>query len=382
VLNCADYLFVSRKLAQLNANLVESILVLTYKNHLPGEIARKWLKPEELFVLGATTEGEEDMLADVEATGGGTSLANKRRIKGLHRNWKECSLVASLLVTLQMVGTFPFFIQKMMVRFVQPFFYGGMVNVFQMVFANIIYTIIFILMLILLIVWFGFHFILQKKKQKRRVGIASRRSDTHTHGVGGVPIATAEMIPLSPTGHKHHHHHHHHHKKLLEEQQQPLITKQGRSLSLSKDDSKEESGEDNIDDDAKKEAVGGGGGGALDPIPEKHHKHHHHRHSGDKDKDKNERKLRHHHKKEGDGNGVSGEESKGDDLQENTDDEMNPTDKSKKQKKQVSLLLIVCLFVCSFFIAFFHSIVIIIPKTTKFVMLSLVQEEVIVQLKF
>jgi cation transport ATPase len=354
-------------------------------------VARKWLKPDELFILGTSTEAEEEMLVDLEATGSGSTLANKRRAKGLHRNWKECSLIASLLVTLQIVGTFPFFIQKMMVRFVQPFFYGGMVNVFQIVFANIVYTVIFVLILVVFIAWFGFHFILQKKKQKRRVGVTGRRSDAH--GLP-VPIATAEMIPISPSGlkHSHHHHHHHHHKKLLEEQQQPLISK---NRSLSKEDSKDESGEDNaLDDDAKKEANG------LDPIPEKHHKHkhHHHRHSGDKEKDKDHkehRKHRSHHKKEGE---EGGEESKGDDLQEDTDDEMNPTDKSKKEKKvfhNAVFFFHLISFFASFRAAFlpsflpsfllFRSIVIVIVtiilKKMKYVILKLMLE-VIAQLTF
>jgi hypothetical protein len=51
VLNVADHLFVSKKLAALNPKLIESILVFSYKNHLPGEIARKWLKKDELHAL-------------------------------------------------------------------------------------------------------------------------------------------------------------------------------------------------------------------------------------------------------------------------------------------------------------------------------------------
>lgn len=42
-LNAPDYLFLSTNVAKAYPNLLESMIVLSYNSHLPGEICKKWL---------------------------------------------------------------------------------------------------------------------------------------------------------------------------------------------------------------------------------------------------------------------------------------------------------------------------------------------------
>jgi hypothetical protein len=41
-LNAPEYLFVSTNIAKAYPELMESMIVLSYHNHLPGELAKKW----------------------------------------------------------------------------------------------------------------------------------------------------------------------------------------------------------------------------------------------------------------------------------------------------------------------------------------------------
>jgi hypothetical protein len=181
VLNTADHLFASKRLAAWNPKLVESLLVFSYRNHLPGEIARKWLKKEELHAFSESTSET----GSVKGGHGRHNIDNpqnaENHIENTHRTWKELSIVASFLVTLQVVGTFPFFIQKMIVRFVQPFFYGGMVNVFQLVFANTVYTVIFVVLLLLIVGYIMYQFMINKKKR-----------NTNVMALGVAPVSTPD----------------------------------------------------------------------------------------------------------------------------------------------------------------------------------------------
>jgi hypothetical protein len=100
-LNVPEYLFVSTRVANKHPSLMESMIIRAYRSHLPGEFARKWNK-------------------EVKSHQGGWF--------GQGRNVSfPVAMVGSLMFTLQFAAMTPFEWQKMMIRFVQPFFYGGLV---------------------------------------------------------------------------------------------------------------------------------------------------------------------------------------------------------------------------------------------------------------
>jgi len=107
-LNAPDYLFVSTNVAKAFPNVMESILVQTYCSHLPGELSKTWQ-------VG--------------------SIARIRR----RQNLRNTTLLASILVGLQYIGTAPFIFHRMFVRFVQPFVFSGLVLLWQLITSDPIY---------------------------------------------------------------------------------------------------------------------------------------------------------------------------------------------------------------------------------------------------
>jgi len=110
-LNAPDYLFVSTNVAKKFPYLMESILVQAYNNHVPGELARKW------------------------QTG---SIARMHR----RNRRRQFTVFGLFLRTLQYIGTAPFVIHRMFIRFLQPFVFSGLLLLWQLIVSNVIYIAI------------------------------------------------------------------------------------------------------------------------------------------------------------------------------------------------------------------------------------------------
>jgi hypothetical protein len=106
-LNAPDYLFVSTNVAKKFSHLMESILVQAYVSHLPGELAKTW---------------QEDH----------SNMARIQRGRTLRS-------AASLMLMLQYIGTAPFIMHRLFIRFVQPFFFSGLVILWALVVNDPIY---------------------------------------------------------------------------------------------------------------------------------------------------------------------------------------------------------------------------------------------------
>ena len=94
VLDATEYLFISTNLAKSYPDLMESVLILSYHTHLPGEISKKWLS--------------------------GVSSRIYR-----HNQAHQSLLLFTTLFLLQSVATLPFLFHQMFIRFTQPFFLFG-----------------------------------------------------------------------------------------------------------------------------------------------------------------------------------------------------------------------------------------------------------------
>jgi hypothetical protein len=110
-LNAPDFLFVSTNIAKRFPELMESILVRMYHSHLPGEMARIWQ-------VGA--------------------VARTNR----HERIRRATLLGGILGTLQYLGTAPFVLHRMFVRFSQPFAFSALVLFWQIIVSNQLYAII------------------------------------------------------------------------------------------------------------------------------------------------------------------------------------------------------------------------------------------------
>jgi hypothetical protein len=121
-LNAPDYLFVSTNVAKKFPDLMESVLVQAYTTHLPGELARKWQ-------VG--------------------SVARAQRYQRLRR----VTLLGSVMATLQYLGTAPFVMQRLFIRFVQPFVFSALVLLWQLIISDTIYIVVAVVLVVAAIVY-------------------------------------------------------------------------------------------------------------------------------------------------------------------------------------------------------------------------------------
>lgn len=119
-LNVPDYLFVSTNVAKHHPELMESIIVRSYHSHVPGEIAKKWH-------MG--------------------SIARIER----HENMRHAGALAGVLYFMQYIATTPFMFQRMMIRFVQPFFLTGIITLYQAAATNTLSITLTVVLIVLLV---------------------------------------------------------------------------------------------------------------------------------------------------------------------------------------------------------------------------------------
>jgi hypothetical protein len=114
-LNASPYLFVSNKVAARNAELLESVLVLSYESILPGELASTWPHCMAAAELEQRRANEE-----------------KLRSAGLAQRAMEAVMtaaattVAVLAAGVQWSGTLKFDYQRVVIRMVQPIVFSGL----------------------------------------------------------------------------------------------------------------------------------------------------------------------------------------------------------------------------------------------------------------
>ena len=121
-LNAPEFLFVSTNLAKKFPHLMESILVQSYYSHVPGELSKKWQ-------VGA--------LARINH----------------HNRLRSFAVLTSVLGVLQVMGTAPFIVHRMFVRFTQPFVFTALVLFCLLIASNPIFIAIVGTLLVTAIVY-------------------------------------------------------------------------------------------------------------------------------------------------------------------------------------------------------------------------------------
>jgi hypothetical protein len=128
-LDVPSYLYTSTRVANSHPTLMESMIVRSYHTHLPGELARKWSKTYNQEHSGKTFKGGLC----------GEKVGHMRHSNSV--SW-PIAAIGSLLLTLQIAAMTPFEFQKMIIRFIQPFFYGGLVLLGQDIIKSPMYIAI------------------------------------------------------------------------------------------------------------------------------------------------------------------------------------------------------------------------------------------------
>ena len=149
VMNAPDYLFVSTKVAKAFPQLMESVIVLSYQSYMPGEIAHQW--------------GAKSIMYD-------DPRLHQRNIRRYRKNdgiftmclsgcmnvfSKFCSLLVTFILV-PMMSRIPLGIQKLLLRFVQPFILGGLAFLYYTIVTDLTYLIITAIIIALIVIAIGY----------------------------------------------------------------------------------------------------------------------------------------------------------------------------------------------------------------------------------
>jgi len=119
-LNAPDYLFVSTNLAKKFPQLMESIVVQSYFSHIPGELSKLW------------------------------NVGSVARIRRYH-SLRRITVLTTLLSIFQYLGTAPFLLHRLFIRFVQPFVFGGLALFWTIIASSPVYIALMSLLLVIIV---------------------------------------------------------------------------------------------------------------------------------------------------------------------------------------------------------------------------------------
>ena len=119
-LNAPDYLFVSTNLAKKFPQLMESIVVQSYFSHIPGELSKLW------------------------------NVGSVARIRRYH-SLRRITVLTTLLSIFQYLGTAPFLLHRLFIRFVQPFVFGGLALLWTIIASSPVYIALMSLVLVIIV---------------------------------------------------------------------------------------------------------------------------------------------------------------------------------------------------------------------------------------
>eukprot|EP00597_Dinobryon_sp_UTEXLB2267_P010423 CAMPEP_0170102732 /NCGR_PEP_ID=MMETSP0020_2-20130122/3057_1 /TAXON_ID=98059 /ORGANISM="Dinobryon sp., Strain UTEXLB2267" /LENGTH=1386 /DNA_ID=CAMNT_0010326131 /DNA_START=159 /DNA_END=4316 /DNA_ORIENTATION=+ len=136
LINSPEYLFVSTKVAKSFPHLMESILVRTFTTHLPGEVSKLWM--------------DRFWWSDIQLKAG--SIRTRRGIHILHIA-TSVTLILAVTSIKNLIGAAPYELQRMVVRFLQPFFLSGIILLYSIVVGSTVNISLFFGILCLVIVY-------------------------------------------------------------------------------------------------------------------------------------------------------------------------------------------------------------------------------------
>jgi hypothetical protein len=169
--NIADYTFVSTKLAEQYPHLMESAVVMSYKTSLPGDHIRAW----------AEDFAKRQVFVDA------SSLTVKASRDNLSIRVFLVVYIFGLIKTLVLM---PFDVQKSILKFIQPFVFGGLVLLLHTIISSPIIlsaTSISLFLIVCLVVYFNRKDIMERiglNRAQHRVSVAATAADQHNANKG------------------------------------------------------------------------------------------------------------------------------------------------------------------------------------------------------
>jgi hypothetical protein len=159
VMNAADYLFISTKVAKVFPQLMESVIVLSYQTYMPGEIAKHWGAKSLLFDDLHHNNPHVHRKQDKRWT-----LRVLTAILGVFSKFTGL-LVTFLLVP--MMSRIPLGLQKLLLRFIQPFILGGLAFLYYSIVTDLTYVIIAVVAIAVVLVSIGWKIFMDQRAARR-----------------------------------------------------------------------------------------------------------------------------------------------------------------------------------------------------------------------
>jgi hypothetical protein len=154
VMNAADYLFISTKVAKVFPQLMESVIVLSYQTYMPGEIAKHWGAKSLLFDDREYSSNQED----------------KDKFQAIAAIYALFTKFLGLIVTfllVPMMSRIPMGLQKIFLRVVQPFIIGGLAFLYYSIVTDLTYLIVTVVVITVVLVAIGWKIFLDQQTAHR-----------------------------------------------------------------------------------------------------------------------------------------------------------------------------------------------------------------------
>ena len=157
-LNAPNHFFVSTKVAKCFPTMLESVLILSYRSVLPGEISQKWKSAYHWSTaFEAKCNAESDIKIRPHNDSGLLRLdhshASNRSWAGFIQ-WSIMTFFMTLTMMLAYIVAFiPFSVQRAVIRFVQPFMLGGLALAWMYIVASPIYLSLFSIVVSLIVLF-------------------------------------------------------------------------------------------------------------------------------------------------------------------------------------------------------------------------------------
>jgi hypothetical protein len=158
-----SYLFLSKQLAKSRPELIESHIVLAYRNHFPGLICRIWPHYQQSLQTGwgqqqpssRQQRGRDAGAAYLEDAGAPESRAATRMLRATQAGsaWMYGCIVgmsAGILYLLQSLGSLPMMYQRIIVGMLQQTFLSGLTLLWFFAMKNLPYFALFVVVIFFL----------------------------------------------------------------------------------------------------------------------------------------------------------------------------------------------------------------------------------------
>jgi hypothetical protein len=163
LLNAADYFFVSTHVAKAYPDLMESMIVLAYKSFMPGAIAHKWKRHD---AIADASHGHEEI--NHAPVGEEIKLIASTHNSFAQRVLLSIAIFFTVLETM-LVTSVPLSVQKMIVRFLEPFLWGGLSYTWLLISNSTVGVSLFVIAVAAMIFMIVYRYYKDVRKSKKSI---------------------------------------------------------------------------------------------------------------------------------------------------------------------------------------------------------------------